>query len=217
MNTYKKYCPNVFVAQCEEEYNKGDIITVTTKRGNEHEHIVHNFVGYTGTKEGPLFCYSITRSDGFNSQERAKAKAARINEWALSRDRKSNEAYKASNKDSAFLSLGEPIKVGHHSEKRHRKAFENANKNMRKSVEHSDKAEEHRRRAEHWDAMANKVNLSMPESIEFFEQQLEHAVEYHKGLKEGTIERGHSFSLTYAKKKCNDLEKKVKTAKTLWG
>jgi len=26
MNTYKKYCPNVFVAQCEEKHEKGDTI-----------------------------------------------------------------------------------------------------------------------------------------------------------------------------------------------
>lgn len=26
MNKFKKYCPNVWVAECEEEYKKGDII-----------------------------------------------------------------------------------------------------------------------------------------------------------------------------------------------
>lgn len=26
MNKFKKYCPNVWVAECEEEYEKGDII-----------------------------------------------------------------------------------------------------------------------------------------------------------------------------------------------
>ena len=27
MNTYAKYCPNVFVAKCTERHEKGDIIT----------------------------------------------------------------------------------------------------------------------------------------------------------------------------------------------
>lgn len=45
MNTYKKYCPNVFVAQCTEKHEKGDIIIVETKYGKENECIVHNFVG----------------------------------------------------------------------------------------------------------------------------------------------------------------------------
>jgi len=39
----------------------------------------------------------------------------------------------------------------------------------------------------------------------------------HEGLKNGTIERSHSFSLTYAKKEVNELEKKVELAKKLWG
>ena len=67
MNTYTKFCPNVWVAQCEETYKKGDEIIVTTKHGKENECIVWN---YLGMKNG-LYLYSITRADGFNSQERA--------------------------------------------------------------------------------------------------------------------------------------------------
>ena len=26
MNVFKKYCPNVWVAECEQEYQKGEII-----------------------------------------------------------------------------------------------------------------------------------------------------------------------------------------------
>ena len=88
MNTYKKYCPNVFVAQCEEKYEKGDVIVVETKYGKQNECIVHNLVGYTGTKENPMYCYSITRADGFNSQERASAKAGKLTSWADSAAKK---------------------------------------------------------------------------------------------------------------------------------
>lgn len=51
MNTYKKYCPNVFVAQCTEKHEKGDLIEVSTKYGKENQCIIHNFVGYTGRKK----------------------------------------------------------------------------------------------------------------------------------------------------------------------
>lgn len=78
MNTYRKYCPNVFVAQCEQEYQKGDIITIQTKHGKEREHVVHNLVG---RKDG-LFFYSITCADGFNNQERAQNKVNKLNSWA---------------------------------------------------------------------------------------------------------------------------------------
>jgi len=212
MNTYRKYCPNVFVAQCEEEHKKGDTIIVETKYGKENEHIVHNLVG----KRDGIFLYSITRKDGFNNQERAKNKVEKLNSWGDSADKKSDSAYKASNKDRDFLSLGEPIKVGHHSEKRHRKAIDQANNNMRKSIEHKDKAEQYRERAVYWENMEKKIDLSMPECLEFFKVQLGEAIEYHKGLKDGSIKKEHSYSLTYAKKKCNELQKKCDTAIILW-
>ncbi len=208
MNTYRKYCPNVFVAQCEQEYQKGETITLTTKRGKENEHIVHNLVFH---KNG-LFYYSITRADGFNAQERAKRKAERIQGWADSAERKSNQAYQASNKHRDFLSLGEPIKVGHHSEGRHRKIIREADNNMRKCVEFSDKAEAHQRRAKYWEQEAQKVNLSMPESIEFFQMQLEEAITFHQYLKENPEKRPHSLALSYANKKVKELKDKVKTA-----
>ena len=37
MNKFKKYCPNVWVAECEEEYKKGEIIQLETKYGKEVE------------------------------------------------------------------------------------------------------------------------------------------------------------------------------------
>lgn len=39
MNTYMKYCPNVYVASCDVEHSKGDEIELTTKRGKINLHI----------------------------------------------------------------------------------------------------------------------------------------------------------------------------------
>ena len=216
MNTYKKYCPNVFVAQCEEKQEKGNIIIVETKYGKENEHIVHNFIGYTGTKENPLFCYSITRSDGFDNQERAKKKVEKLNGYADSAENRSNDWREKSNEGKDFLALAEPIKVGHHSEKRHRALIDRNWKRMSNAMNELDKAEAYRERTAYWESMASKIDLSMPESLEFFKIQLEEAIVYHKGLKDGTIKREHSFSLTYAKKRLNDLTKKHSIAVKLW-
>lgn len=213
MNTYAKYCPNVFLAKCEEQYQKGDIITVTTKYGKENECEVHNLIL---VKDG-FYYYSITRTDGFNSQERAKRKAERLESAANRAENISNQYYEASNEGKEFLSLGEPIKVGHHSEKRHRALIEGNWNRMAKSVEFSDKAKEYKERAEYWKALEGKIDLSMPESIEYFEYKLEEAKERYEGLKSGRIERDHSFSLTYAKKEVNELGKKLEIAKKLWG
>ena len=216
MNTYKKYCPNVFVAECEEKHEKGDTIIVKTKYGKENECIVHNFVGYTGTKEKPMYCYSITRADGYNNQERAKQKVEKLNNWADNATKKGNDWREKSNEGKDFLVLGEPIKVGHHSEKRHRALIERNWKRMDNAMEEFKKAEVYRERALYWERMANKIDLSMPESLEFFEKQLEEAKEYHQFLKDNPKERPHGMSLSYANKKVKDLKSKYETAVKLW-
>lgn len=119
MNTYYKFAPNVFLAKCDEKHEKGETIEVTTKYGKENECIVFNLI----YERDGFYYYSIVRADGFNVQEWAKQRAERRHEWATSAVQKSCEYYNKSNKDKDFLSLGEPIKVGHHSEKRHRKAL----------------------------------------------------------------------------------------------
>lgn len=44
MNTYYKFCPNVFLAKCDEKHEKGEVIEVTTKYGKENESIVFNLI-----------------------------------------------------------------------------------------------------------------------------------------------------------------------------
>ena len=218
MNTYKKYCPNVFVAQCEEKHEKGETVTITTRYGKENKHIIHNFLGYTGTKEAPLYCYSITRADGFNNQERAMNKVDKLNGYASNAKKRSDDCYNKSNlsEEATGIPFGQPVLVGHHSERAHRKTIEKAKNAMRKSIEEDKKVTDYQNRIKYWEKMSNTVNLSMPESLEFFNTQLEEAITYHKGLKDGSIKRGHSFSLTYANKKVNDLKNKCKFAAKLW-
>jgi hypothetical protein len=214
MNTYAKYTANVFVAKCPEQHEKGETITIETKYGKEHECIVFNLVHKD--KEGNFY-YSIVRADGFNYQEYCKAKAERYQAWANARERKSNEYYEASQEGKDFLVLAEPIKIGHHSEKRHRALIDRNWERMRKSVDNQKVAEEHESKADYWTRRANEINLSMPESIEFYEYKFEEAKMYHEGLKNGNIKHSHSYSLTYAKKDVNKFEDLLKDAKKLWG
>lgn len=214
MNTYSKFCPNVFVAKCEEMHEKGDEITLTTKYGKENECIVFNLVHRD--KEG-YYYYSIVRSDGFNSQEWARRKADKLTNAQMNAKAKSNEAYQASHEGKDFLSLGEPIKVGHHSEKRHRALIERNWDRMGKSVEYANKAEEYTARAAYWENKAEDINLSMPESIEYYEYRLEIAKEEHRKLKSGEVPKRHSYSLTYAKKAVNEAQKNLDLAIRLWG
>ncbi len=213
MNKYSKYAANVFLAKCEEKHEKGEVITLSTKYGNEHKCIVFNLIY---EKDG-YYYYSIVREDGFNVQEWARRKAERLQNAALNAEKKSDSYWKASNEGADFLALGEPIKVGHHSEKRHRALIERNHNRMSKAVELSKQAEGYESRVAYWAAKANSINLSMPESLEFYEFELEKAKAEHEGLKNGTIKRSHSYSLTYAKKRVNEMEAKYKLAQKLWG
>lgn len=212
MNTYHKFVPNVFLAKCTESHEKGEIINIENKYGKENECIVFNLIAH----KGEFYYYSIVRADGFNTQEWARCKAERLETAAANAVIKSDKYYKASNVHSDFLALGEPIKVGHHSERRHRNIIEKAWNNMGKSVEYSKKAEDYESRVSYWEGKANTINLSMPECLDYYEFELEKAMRKHEGLKDGSIERSHSFSLTYAKKEVNELQKKVELAKRLW-
>jgi len=214
MNTFKKYCPNVFVAQCTEKHEKGEIILISTKYGKEIENEIHNFMGKT--KDG-FFLYSITRCDGFNSQTRAAAKADKLEGYAGNAEKRSDAYYQKSQKGRDFLVLGEPIKVGHHSERRHRKLIETNWANMGKSVAESDKAKEYERRAAYWADKADKIDLSLPDCLEFFEFELEKAKKTHLFLKDNPSKRPHSMSLQYANKTVKELTEKVETAIRLWG
>ena len=211
-NIYQKYMPSVFLAKCPEPHHRGETIQVTTKYGKENNCIVFNFIA---EKDG-FFYYSIVRSDGFNVQEWAKKKAERLQGVAFNTEKKAAQYYEASNEGKDFLVLGEPIKIGHHSEKKHRALIERNYNRMGKSVEFSKKAEEYKSRSAFWEEKINTINLSMPESLDFYKFELEKAKSKHEGLKNGTIERSHSFSLTYAKKEVNELEKKINLAKKLW-
>lgn len=212
MNTYSKYAPNVFLAKCTEQHEKGSVIPVETKYGKDNDSIVFNLIYQ---KDG-FYYYSIIRADGFNYQEWVKRKADRRNSWAAIAENKSNDYFVRSNKDAAFLSLWEPIKIGHHSEKRHRDVIDQQWSNMGKSVAFTRLAATHESKAAHWESKVNEINESMPESIDYFTYKLEVATAHHKGLKSGAIVRDHSMSLQYANRDVKELKKKLDLAIRLW-
>lgn len=204
--------PNVWLAECDMPHEKGDTIEVVNKYGQEREHIVFNLISEMNGK----FYYSIVRADGFNAQERAKRKAEALQGYAINAESRSDKLWEASNEGADFLALGEPIKVGHHSEKRHRALIERNHNRRHKAMEEKEKAAQLLSRAEYWAKRTDEVNLSMPESVEYYEHKLEVAMQLHQDYKTKKREQEHSFSMTYAKKEVNELAKKVQLAKMLW-
>ena len=56
----------------------------------------------------------------------------------------------------------------------------------------------------------------MPESIDYYAEQLQIKKEEHRRIKSGETKKEHSFSLPYAKKALNDTQKLLDLAIKLW-
>jgi hypothetical protein len=76
-------------------------------------------------------------------RERLERKLELRREWAEKAEAASQSAYESSHKILDAIPFGQPILVGHHSEKRHRRDLERSNNLMSKCVERSDMAKHH--------------------------------------------------------------------------
>lgn len=91
-----------------------------------------------------------------NRKERQEARAERYREYAENAAKRATAAFNASNDAVADIPLGQPILVGHHSEKAHRRALELSNNAMMRSVHESEKAAYYAQKAE---AVENNDNI----------------------------------------------------------
>lgn len=77
-------------------------------------------------------------------RERMERRLEKRREWAAAREARSDRDYKAAHNAVAGIPLGQPILVGHHSERRHRRALERSDAAMGRAVESHRMAEHHR-------------------------------------------------------------------------
>ena len=91
-----------------------------------------------------------------NRKERQEARAERYRQYAENAARRSTAAFNASSAAVENIPLGQPILVGHHSERAHRRALERSNSAMMRSVHESEKAAYYRQKAE---AVENNDNI----------------------------------------------------------
>lgn len=77
-------------------------------------------------------------------------KVARLEQCAENAERRAASAFDRADlrEEKSGIPMGQPILVGHHSERRHRKAIERADNAMRKGIEESEKAKYYARRAD---------------------------------------------------------------------
>ncbi|HZL05667.1 MAG TPA: DUF3560 domain-containing protein [Coriobacteriia bacterium] len=81
-------------------------------------------------------------------RERREARAERLREQADGREAKAGQAFDAADSLAERFPFGQPILVGHHSEKRARRDQDRITANMRRGIESTDKAAEMRAKAD---------------------------------------------------------------------
>ena len=80
-------------------------------------------------------------------RERREARAARLEQWAASREQKAQDAHERARATLAAIPPGQPVLVGHHSQRRHERALERSDAAMRRAIEHTEKAARMREKA----------------------------------------------------------------------
>ena len=80
-------------------------------------------------------------------RERRERRAERRQEWAEGRESKAGSAHASAHAITDGIPLGQPILVGHHSEKGHRREIEKAHNAHERGMDHSKMARKHREAA----------------------------------------------------------------------
>jgi len=105
----------------------------------------------------------------------------RYAELANKAQKESDARYESARATGDMIPLGQPILVGHHSEKRHRNAIDKINKNMRKSIELSEKANYYEQKAEGYGT--HGISSDDPEALTKLKEKLAKQQETHAILK----------------------------------
>ncbi|HEY8083317.1 MAG TPA: DUF3560 domain-containing protein [Solirubrobacterales bacterium] len=107
-------------------------------------------------------------------RERRERRAERRRDWAEGRAAKADAASQASHDATAGIPFGQPILVGHHSERRHRQAVERGQRQASKSTEHRDMAERHSQAARTIEAQLDRsIYDDDPDAIEQLRERIE--------------------------------------------
>ncbi len=105
-------------------------------------------------------------------EERQEYKKERYQELAEQAEQKSQLHYENHSKIANVIPMGQPILIGHHSEKRHRKDLDKIDNEMRKSIQESEKADYYRNKLDNIDN-SKAISSDDPKAIEKLEARIE--------------------------------------------
>ncbi len=144
-------------------------------------------------------------------EERKEYKKELYQERIEQAEQRSQAHYERQNKILSAIPMGQPIIVGHHSEKRHRNDLKRMDNEMRKSIQESEKADYYRNNVESIDNN-NAISSDDPKAIEKLQAKI-------KELEEAKIEvkaRPHEwYELPYLNAEIRRLKDRIKEIQEL--
>lgn len=129
-------------------------------------------------------------------RERREARATRLREWASKREARAEQAATDADALAAAIPPGQPILLGHHSQRRAERDRDRIERGMRRTIEHAAKAREFSRRAENIEAAAEHAIYSddpdavarLTERIAALERERDTIKAYNAACRRGTAD-----------------------------
>ena len=117
-------------------------------------------------------------------EEKQARKLERFQELAEKNSNLSDESYERSKRLGEMIPFGQPILVGHHSEKGHRRHIDKIHNEMSKSIKAEDKANYYKRKADN--IQNNKaISSDNPEAVNLLKEKLKDLESKREQVKEG--------------------------------
>ena len=149
-----------------------------------------------------------------NYVERQEYKKDLYQERAEQADKRSQAHYENHSKIANVIPMGQPILIGHHSEKRHRKDLDKIDNEMRKSIQESEKADYYRNKLDNIDN-SKAISSDDPKAIEKLEARIE---ELEKAKVEVKARPHEWYELPYLNadiRRCKDRIKEIQELEEL--
>jgi hypothetical protein len=106
-------------------------------------------------------------------RERRERRVERLQEWAGKREAKSAAAFEGADRIASQIPFGQPILIGHHSQRHAENDRDRIDSGMQRGLEHSRKAEEFTNKAENIEsALARSIYSDDPDAIEALQARI---------------------------------------------
>ena len=162
-----------------------------------------------------------SRGKLMNYEERQQARLERYQELAQKAKHQSKESYEASNRAVAGIVPGQPILVGHHSEKAHRNAIKRSWTAMDKSIELTKKAEHYEAKV---DGILNSNIISsddenaitkLQDKLKGLEEKREQIKEHNKAARKEGKDQHPSYILSNLGQNIKSVKARIERLKNI--